>query len=51
MTSYDKPQLRLTQLCLAASLFCLLLPAAQADEGDAPLGIDRAVTLPAVVSR
>jgi len=47
MTPHGKPQPRLTNLCLAASLACLLLPSAQADEGDAPLGIDRAVTLPA----
>ena len=38
---------RLNRIGLAALLACALAPAVHADEGDAPLGIERAVTLPA----
>ena len=38
---------RLTRIGLAALAACVLAPWAHADEGDASLGIDRAVTLPA----
>ena len=47
MATRTRPQSTVTHLIGAASLVCLLLPTAQADEGDAPLGIARAVTLPA----
>jgi gamma-glutamyltranspeptidase/glutathione hydrolase len=47
MATRTRPHSTVTHLFSAASLVCLLLPTAQADEGDAPLGIARAVTLPA----
>jgi Gamma-glutamyltranspeptidase len=37
---------RLTRVCLAALTACALAPVVHADEGDEPLGIERAVTLP-----
>jgi len=47
MTPSGKSQARFIRFSLAASLACLFLPAAQADEGDQALGVERAVTLPA----
>ena len=38
---------RLSHVGLAALAACAFAPGVQADEGDAPLGIERAVTLPA----
>ena len=47
MSRVPSALLRLSRVHLAALLACGLFSAAHADEGDAPLGIQRAVTLPA----
>jgi len=47
MIPSGKSQPRFIRLCLGASLACLFLPTAQADERDEALGVERAVTLPA----